>query len=144
MLRLKLLYGMGLISVILFCNGGMAMETGFESKIMDQYLQNQYWERIQLSVTSIEDSSSKTCSFDVSENGQIALGLCNNTISIYDSDSTFQRSYQFNTYGSYFVEWDNNNLNIFLVRSSLIVQVDNDGNLTEIREVKNGQVVFCL
>jgi len=123
-----------LVLISLFNNSVHAMETGFETRDLSQELQDRIWGNIQLSVSESKPTNAAICSFDVNENGDIALGLCNNTINIYDSNGQYQYSYFFTTSGSYSVEWDNDKLLIFLVRSSALLQVDSKGKLVEMKK----------
>ena len=77
---------------------------------------------------------------DVNENRLIAIGQNTSdrkTICIYSNDGVFQYGYNFNCSGDFGVEWDNENLNIFLVRSSVIVSVTPKGEIVDVFEVQN-------
>lgn len=77
--------------------------------------------------------------FDVNENGMIALGhdLSNleKRISVYDSDGNFKYGYSFESYGSFGVEWDGDYLNVYMVRSNLLITLDHEANIIEIAKV---------
>lgn len=74
--------------------------------------------------------------FDVSPSGLIAFAFDSDktkTVCIYDSDMVFQYGYRFSAYGSYGVEWVDDRLTIYIVRSAMAVTVDDNGNITDVR-----------
>lgn len=76
--------------------------------------------------------------FDVNENGLIAIGCSESdkkTISVYSSEGIFQYGYNFFYGGTYAIEWDRDNINIFLVRSDLIVNVTPNGEMLDVYNV---------
>lgn len=80
-----------------------------------------------------------TC-FDVNSNRLIAIGQNTSdrkTICIYSNEGVFQYGYTFNCSGDFGVEWDEENLNIYFVRSSVIVSVTPNGELLDVFEVQN-------
>lgn len=58
-------------------------------------------------------------------------------VCIYSQDGSFLYGYAFRYSGAFGIEWDGNNINIYHVRSDLIVTVDRDGNTLEIVRVED-------
>lgn len=90
---------------------------------------------MQLVVSEDLEYKNTICSFDVNDFGQVALGLCNHTINVYNSNNHFQYSYTFQSAGDYYVEWGKGCLIIYFVRSHIAVAVDSLGNLVEMRDI---------
>lgn len=120
--------------MVLFSSVG-AIATEFETTNIDQDLQDRIWNNLQLKVSKDREMRDTFCSFHVNKNGEIAIGLCNNTINVYGSDNQFLYSISFQGTGSYSLEWDEHDLNIYLVRGGIAVEIDSSGNLIEMREI---------
>ena len=76
--------------------------------------------------------------FDVNDNGKIAVGqkgVSRKEVCIYSSNGTFLYGYSFNCTGSFAVEWNSDNLNIYFVRSGVIISVDPSGEVLEVKSV---------
>lgn len=69
--------------------------------------------------------------FDISETEKIAIGKngINDKILVYDINGNYLYGYKFNTDGTFFVEWENELLNVYLVRGSTRVTLDSLGNI---------------
>lgn len=72
--------------------------------------------------------------FDVREDGVIAVGsmqmLSRAHISVYDEDFNFIYGYSFKSEGSYGIMWDGNEIAIYFVRGSVIIRVNENGEIT--------------
>ena len=66
-------------------------------------------------------------SYDVSENGQIAIAFSNNTIGVFDYDMNFLYQLSFETNGASGVLWLDESLLFIDVRSETAIVCDNDG-----------------
>lgn len=83
-------------------------------------------------------------SFDVSENGRILLGLEEDKIAVAD-EKKILAFFDFTTGGSYYVQWKDDNILLLLVRSSIIVEMTQDGQLVNMiraddRSIHNGEL----
>ncbi len=120
----------------------IAMTTGFSTEELNFEKQQTFLSNIDISLLdSDSDIRSKfiVC-FDVSENGLIALGFADSTnksVCIYNPDFKFKYGYSFNSSGSFGIEWDNNNLIIYFVRSDVAASFDKSGACTEIKAIRN-------
>ena len=74
---------------------------------------------------------------DVSQNERIALAFNNQSIVIAEKD--FQNPYviSFVTQGAYYVNWNGENIELYLTRSGLLYTFSADGELIEVSRVKS-------
>ena len=81
--------------------------------------------------------------FDVNEKGQYALGFdtmfSGKVVNIYDADGTFLYGFSFNTPGSFYIEWDGENIIIYLVRGDLAFAIDSNITCVEMADIPNNQ-----
>ncbi len=114
--------------------------SGFSTTAVDEELKERFTANIDLKLTDEPATSTIQC-FDVNEEGVIALGHTPGSslgvISVYSSDGTFKYGYEFGCSGLFGVEWDKEILNIYFVRSDLLVSVTSSGEITNISEVEN-------
>lgn len=66
-------------------------------------------------------------SYDISEDGQIAIAFSNKTIGVFDNDMNFQYQISFENSGAYGVLWLDKRLLFINLRSNTAVTCDNDG-----------------
>ena len=134
-----------LISIFIFmlvCNPivANAINTGFLTDELPEKVQNQFVENIELRLIETEPTKSSVVCFDVNENQMIAVGQKSSDrkiICVYSSDGIFQYGYTFNCSGDFGVEWDKDNLNIYFVRSDVVISVSQDGEISNVLEVTN-------
>lgn len=139
--RIKILCSLVILSLVIVIGGinSYALTTGFS---VDDISESEK-ENIDIDISLVSEApSDKSISrFDVNENGMIALGHklsgMSNMISVYDSDGNFKYGYSFDSYGTFGVEWDGDYLNIYFVRSDLLVTVDCEANIIGIAKVQN-------
>ncbi len=111
---------------------GLVM-TPYPQERADNFLRN-----VQLAVLYIEPKRRAIDCFDVSDDGLVALGCSdsrNKTVCIYTRDGVFQYGYSFFSSGSYAVEFEQDHLNIYFVRSDLAVSVMPSGEVLAVREI---------
>ncbi len=137
-----LLISIFIFVLVLVCNPIVvnAINTGFLTDELPEKVQNQFIENIDLRLIKSEPEKSSVVCFDVNENQMIAVGQKSTdrkVIGVYLSDGIFQYGYTFNCSGSFGVEWDKDNLNIYFVRSDVIISLDSDGNIVDIKSVKD-------
>lgn len=127
---------------VLICNpiAANAINTGFLTRDLPEEEQISFVQNIDLCLIESEPSKNAVVCFDVNENQMIAVGQKSSdrkTICIYSSDGTFQYGYTFNCSGDFGVEWDKDNLNIYFVRSDVVISVSPDGEILDVLEVTN-------
>jgi hypothetical protein len=113
------------------------MDTRFITSNVSLEVQDRVWKNVQLVKSDNPEMQSGISTFDVNNSGQIAIGLSNKKINIYDTDGQFQYGYSFSTAGDYEMEWDKQNLIIYLVRSDIALKVDSEGNYLELESIDN-------
>ena len=113
--------------VILFANvmKVSAMHTEFKTNELSSEEKNVIISNINILLTDeVPEKNTITC-FDVNTNQLIAIGQNTSdrkTICIYSNEGVFQYAYTFNCSGDFGVEWDEENLNIYFVRSRVIIR----------------------
>ena len=80
--------------------------------------------------------------FDVNEKGMIAIGSNEllseyKVISVYNVDGDFLYGYEFECSGNFGLEWDDENIIIYYVRSSVAASVNKRGQIEELLEIEN-------
>jgi len=93
----------------------------------------------QISLIEEEPQMQSIVCFDVNGDEKIALGYSdseNKTICVY-SQNEFLYGYEFGCTGDFAVEWDEENINIYFVRSDIIVIVNQKGDILDIAKVQN-------
>lgn len=134
-----------LISIFIFvlvCNPivANAINTGFLISELPEEDQINFVKNIELCLIEAEPPKSPVVCFDVNEKQMIAVGQNSSdrkVICVYSSDGSFQYGYTFYCSGTFGVEWDNDNLNIYFVRSDVIISVSPDGEISDVLEVAN-------
>lgn len=139
----------------------------FETTNLSENEISQIWQNINVrnSLDSISLSSIglPIVSFDVSENGMILLGFKGNKVAVVDED-TVTNFFEFSNDGSFYVQWNENNILLLLVRGSIIVELSSNGqfiNMTKADEnsiqntylwnqiskknhLNNGEYFYCI
>lgn len=91
-----------------------------------------------VTVLAIEPEKVGIRCFDVNEQRRIAVGqnVSNqNRICVYDEEGNFLYGYSFSDFANSFdIEWDNDNINVYMHRSRLIFSVDPQGNILEVKK----------
>lgn len=141
-LKRSYLFLVSIFIFVLFANVVVtnAMNTRFSTEELSKNDQNTFASNIDILPLTVEPPKRGIQCFDVNEQGMIVVGqkgTHGKEICIYSSDGTFLYGYTFNCTGSFGVEWDEENLNICFVRSSVIVSVTPKGEISDISEVKN-------
>lgn len=117
-----------------------AMHTGFKTKELPSEEKNMFLSNIDIISIDEEPVKKTIVCFDVSSNQLIAIGQNTSgrkTICVYSNEGVFQYGYTFNCSGAFGVEWDEENLNIHFVRSSVILSVSPKGEILGVAEIQN-------
>lgn len=136
------LFLLSILIFVLFTNvmKVSAMNTGFKTNQLPSEEKNLFISNINILTIDKEPVNKTITCFDVNSNRLLAIGQNTSdrkTICIYSNEGVFQYGYTFNCSGDFGVEWDEENLNIYFVRSSVIVSVTPNGELLDVFEVQN-------
>lgn len=142
MKKAKIFITIFFITLFSFSNGLsiFAMETGFSTTELSNNSATSFISNINLKKIDSYTPKNEIECFDVNSNEMIALGFKNSenkTIGIYNTEGIFQYGYEFQCYGTFGVEWDNDNLNIYFVRENIAISVNSDGIIQSILEIQN-------
>lgn len=119
-----------------------AISTGFETSQIPTDTKDSFIYNINLQLITEEPTKRTLGCFDVNENGDVAVGHSTGsskkqTVCIYSSDGFFKYGYTFNCTGDFGIEWAGENINIYFVRSDMIVSVALDGKILNVCEVED-------
>ena len=117
-----------------------AINTGLQTDEISSEEKESFIASIDISVISEEPPRKDITCFDVNSNHLIAVGLNQafpkkQKICIYSNEGVFQYGYTFDYHNPYKVEWDEENLNIYFIRSGLLVSVTPSGEVLDILDV---------
>ena len=132
------------VLLIVFSTNGIdvsAMHTGFSTEEMSEEEKNRLVSVYSISLLTEEPEKSEIRCFDVNEQGMIAVGRQDihekEIVCVYTSQGEFLYGYKFDTYGSFYVEWDDKCINLINVRSDIIMSLDSKGNLMDAKKILN-------
>ena len=113
-----------------------ALNSEMDTLPMEQTRVEKIWKNVQMrKVEPSEEVLSPIISFDVSPNGDVAIGLKENEIRIFDRDNELVSCLKFINDGSYYIRWNEANLVIFYVRGSLLLEVTSSGDFVRMCEI---------
>lgn len=138
--NVKKLVAIILLFFIITFSGGfkiLGMTTGFTTENMSPKEQKLFLSNMKITLLDTDVKSESMSCFDVSDEGLVALGFINNTICVYNHNGDFKYGYSFDCSGSFGVEWDDENLLVYFVRSDIAVLLDNSATCLEIKEISN-------
>ena len=117
-----------------------AVNTGFEVGLLSNEEKNMFITNIDIKLIEDEPEKKSIACFDVNDSNLIAIGQRTSDrkfICVYSCNGDFQYGYTFYCDGDFGVEWDKNNLNIYFVRSHILVSVSANGEILDALEVRN-------
>lgn len=117
-----------------------AINTGFSTEELSAEDIETVLANVNISVFTEEPKKQAIKRFDINEDGLIALGFDSSnykTVCIYTSDGEFLYGYNFETRGTFGVEWNKNILIIHLVRSDVSIAVNQNGEVEGIAKIQN-------
>ena len=132
-----------LLLLLLIINGGLevlAMNTGFSTESLLEDDINTFLKNVNITMLTNEPPKKAIDCFSVNENGVIAIGCSdseNKTVCFYTRDGDFQYGYSFKCYGNFGIELNKNILNIYFVRSDIVVTINHMGKVESIRKIQN-------
>lgn len=131
------------LGIVLLFNGNQAVlakSNGFSVKELSAERQEKILGRIHIFMSTIRPQKAAIECFDVNPDGRIAIGSSDSeekTIGIYSAEGVFLYAYKFDTYGNFGLEWENDNIIIYFVRSDLAVTVNASGEVERILEIED-------
>ena len=125
---------------VLFVNltEAKAMNTGFSTKEISEKRRSTFLSNFKVSLLKTVPERRGIRCFDVNEEGLIAIGQegpQSKEVCVYTPQGEFLYGYVFESAQSFGVEWDKQNINLYLVRSDVIVSLDSDANILDIKAV---------
>lgn len=97
----------------------------------ENYKAQKFWSA--LNVTQVEEIGLEpVVSFDVNENEYVLIATSNESVLVLDNNNIQISSFSFETYGSFFVKWYNQDVLLFLDRERTVVHMDIYGNLISV------------
>lgn len=143
-MKLKRVYPILLfvLLVVIFTNAieVNAMKTGFSTEELSEEKKTTFVTNINVVPLSAEPPKKSILCFDVNEQGMIAVGQKNSQrkeICVYTSRGEFLYGYTFNCTQSFCIEWDERKINVYFIRSDVIISLDSDGNILDIKTVQD-------
>ena len=134
------LFVLSIISFSIFGVNAFAINTNFSISSIQEDEKNTIIDNLGISLILEEPSKKSIQCFDVNDDGMIALGHKNFNdaiISVYDSNGIFKYGYGFKYNASFGIEWNNDYINIYLIRSDILVVLDTDANVVDVVAVHN-------
>lgn len=89
-------------------------------------------DNMELAFICTEPEKEPICCFDIADSGIFAVGtrtMQQNQARVFSEAGAFLYGYTFTTEGSFALEIEENRLNIFLVKSDIIISVDDEGHV---------------
>lgn len=117
-----------------------AVNTGFKTNPLPIEEKKAFVSNSNIQILYEEPDKKTILCFDVNSNGLIAIGqktTGKKTICVYSTDGVFQYGYTFNCSGDFGIEWDEENLNVYFIRSDVLVSVNPSGAILGAFEVEN-------
>jgi len=117
-----------------------AAESGFSTEPLPEEKKEKVLNNINVTLITDEPKDLGICCFDVNEDEMIAIGFEDSNdkyVSVYSSKGEFCYGYKFSSSGSFGVEWVQQCLNIYLVRSDILLSLDENAGIIEINKVEN-------
>ena len=118
----------------------LARDTGFSTESLTEGEKDTILKNINILVLEEEPPKRAIECFDVNENGLIAVGCGDSeykTVCIYTSDGIFQCGYSFKTSGTFGIELNQDVLNIYLVRSDVVIAINSTGEIESILKIQD-------
>lgn len=113
--------------------------SGFSTSELPDSNQKKIEENINLKPISQMNANYKVDCFDVSDSGQIAVGVSsggNKYVYVFDSDGQFDRGYSFTCDGMFLLGWNSDNVLIYLVRGNYEISINDQGLVSEVRKIE--------
>lgn len=117
----------------------LAIDSGFSFETVSEEKANEFVSNVNISITYEEPPKKSIDKFAVNADGMIAISQAKmssyKTICVYSDEGVFQYAFSFHSSGDVAVEWDEENLNIYFVRSDKIVSIAPNGEVVGVVEI---------
>lgn len=142
MRKVKGLFFLFIILMFIFSESiaAFAMDTGFSTDYITPEEKELLLSNINLSLIKEGPRRTSIICFDVNENESVAVGTEDanrKSVLVYTSNGIFKYGYTFDCSGSFGVEWDNEDIIIYFVRSSVAASFDKEGNNIEVKKIQD-------
>ena len=117
-----------------------AVNTDFAVEEMSEKDINTFTSNIGITVTDKEPDKKAIECFDVNDNGMVVIGvkdIYGTEVCVYSPQGDFLYGYGLETQQSIGVEWGGRYVNIAFVRSDVIVSVDVDGIIVDVKRIQD-------
>lgn len=94
---------------------------------------------LEIEMVEKENKSYEIQCFDVSETGNVAVGMSDDIVNIYDVNNNFMCGYEINSRGVYALKWENDNLYIYFLRYNTAVLLSMQGNILNTYTIKEDE-----
>lgn len=115
-----------------------AMSTGFSTEELSEKEKTTFLSNVRIIPLAEEPEKRGVDCFDVNEQGLIAIvqsSLSEDEVCVYTSQGDFLYGYALDGYQDHGVEWGEQNINIYFVRTDVIASIDPEGNILDVKEV---------
>lgn len=105
---------------------------------IDPEMQTKIISDMAISILSSEPSTVPITCFAISESGQLAVGWyagSKKTVCVYSNTGEFQYGYEFLDNGSFEVDWEGEQIAIYLIRGSKYIVLDKNGQCISLKEI---------
>lgn len=140
MKKILILFSTAAVVIALFGKITVAAETPSDVEKYTTERTTEYLSKIGFRPLSQEPKKQCINTFDISENGWVAIGFVNNdanmgVVVVYDENGSFQYGYAFICYGTFEINWDQDNIQIYFVRSSIVGTFDKNERVLDMYEI---------
>lgn len=117
-----------------------AINTEFSTQELPAETKDRFVSNVSIELLTEEPEKRNVMSFDINDQKMLAIGQGGHRgkeVCVYDSHGKYLYGYTFNCHQDFGIEWDGENINIYFVRSDIIMSVDSNGNVHDVKEVQN-------
>ena len=129
--------------IILFCTLSInvcALNTGFAVENFSDEQLNKISNNFKITSLQSEPKRNAIDCFAVSESGMVAIGCSSSvdkTVCVYSDNGVFEYGYKFETYGTFGLDFDGDNVIIYLVRSGAAILVNKSAEIESIFKISD-------
>ena len=128
--------------ILILCQADLlAMETGFSTESISDEETSTIRSNLHITVLNNEPEKKPISCFAVKDNGDIAIGYTDSVnnkriICVYSSEGCYKYGYSIENSGVFGLEFDNDFLLIYFVRSRIVISINRAGTIEEILRIK--------
>ena len=130
--------------IIIFFNAciAQALNTEFEVTSLAEEDYNNISKNLIFNKIESQTYNSISC-FDIRSDGWITIGsekLSDQYIEVFNEKGEFQYGFSFYVTSSFELEWDNENIIVYIARSDLAILIDRDGYIIDMTSIKQNSI----